>query len=121
MHPLLRTATSEELSFIAGLDYGQDKERHLAELRELIYQRDGQFKDGETWFPLEVIELGANSITTGHEREFLLCCLLVRSAIESGHCFSHDRESKYSLIEPLLTQLPHEMALLLVEAYSDDL
>ena len=120
MHPLLRTATPDELSFIAALEYGQDREKHQVELNELIFEREGRFKGGEVWFPLEVVELGANSVTPGHEREFVICCLLVLSAIETGHCFSHDRESKYSAIEPLLYQLSDEMADLLVDAYAVD-
>ena len=120
MHPLLRTATAEELSFIAGLDYGQDRERHQVKLHDLIFRRDGRFAAGEDWFPLEVVELGANSVTPGHEKEFVICCLLVLSAIETGHCVLHDRESKYAMIEPLLSLLPHEMATLLVEAYAAD-
>jgi hypothetical protein len=118
MHPFLYTATPTELAFISGLDYGQDKERHYDELSELVFARNGQFKEGEYWFPLEVVELGANSIKPGHEREFVICCLLVLSAIGSGHCFAHDRESKYSAIEPMLFQLSDEQATTLLEAYS---
>lgn len=118
MHPLVLSATPAELTFIAGLDYGQDTERHYVELRNLIFERNGAFADGEHWFPLEVIELGANSVTPGHEREFAICCLLLLSAIDSGHCFSQDRESKYSSIEPLLAKLPDELAILLVEVYA---
>jgi hypothetical protein len=119
MHSFLLSASTAELSFIAGLDYGLDKDKHFAELQSLIFERQGEFRDGELWFPLEVIELGSNSITQGHEREFVICCLLVVSAIDSGHCFSHDRESKYSTIEPLLSQLPEELASLLTDVYSD--
>lgn len=120
MHPLPRTATPDELSFIAGLDHGQDRERHQTELHELIFEREGRFKGCEVWFPLEVVKLGADSVTPGHEREFVICCLLVLSAIKTGHCFSHDVENKYSAIEPLLYQLPDEMAGLLVDAYAAD-
>ncbi|SFG83783.1 hypothetical protein SAMN05518865_1202 [Duganella sp. CF458] len=120
MHPFVFTANPAELAFISGLDYGQDKARHYAELNKLVFEHQGKFKDGEFWFPLEVIELGANSIKPGHEREFVICCLLVLSAIDSGHCLSHDRESKYAAIEPMLFQLPDEFAGLLMEAYAAD-
>ena len=120
MHPLVLSATPDELAFIANLDYGQDSERHFATLQDLVIERRGQFKDNETWFPLEVIELGANAITQGHEREFVICCLLVLAAIDSGVCATHDRESKFSVIEPWLGQLPADMALLLVDAYASN-
>ncbi|WP_051294060.1 hypothetical protein [Pseudoduganella violaceinigra] len=118
MHPFLLTVTPAELAFISSFDGLQDEAKHYAALNELIFERNGQFEANEFWFPLEVVELGANSIKLGHEREFVICCLLVLSAIDSGHCFSHDRESKYSAIEPLLTELPCEYADLLLEAYA---
>jgi hypothetical protein len=120
MHAFVLTATHAELAFIADRDYGQDKERHFAELCDLVFERNGVFKEGEYWFPLEVLELGANTIAPGHEREFVICCLLVLSAIDLGHCFAHDRESKYSAIEPMLYQLPDDLANILLEAYATD-
>jgi hypothetical protein len=120
MHPLLATAKREELAFIAGLDYGQDQGAHLAALESLIFDRQGKFKDGEYWFPFEVIELGTNSVKPGHEREFALCCLLALEAINSGFDPVHDRESRFSAFEPHLSQVPPDLARILVEAYAAD-
>ena len=118
MHPLLTTATPEELAFIAGLDYGQDKAKHLTALESLVYERQCQFRTGEIWCPYEVIELGTNSVKPGHEKEFVLCCLLVLKAIDIGFDSAHDRESKFSSIEAHLGQLPDELATLVMEAYA---
>jgi hypothetical protein len=120
MHPLILTATPNELAFIASLDYGQDKERHYEALNDLIFKRHGKFRDNEYWFPLEVIELGANAITQEHEREFVICCLLLLDAIDNGFCHTHDKESKFSAIEPLLGDLPNDMSLLLLNAYASN-
>lgn len=118
MHPFLATARPEELAFIAGLDYGQDKVEHLAALESLLFVRRCKFLAGEHWFPYEVIELGTNSVKPGHEREFTLCCLLVLEAINDGFDSAQDRESKFSSIEPLLGQLPDDLATILLEAYA---
>jgi hypothetical protein len=120
MHPLISTAKPEELEFIASLDYGQGTEEHLAALKSLIFERECNFRDDEYWYPYEVIELGSYSVQSGREREFVLCCLLVLEAIKRGFDFTHNRESKFSEIEPLLPELPSEMATLLVEAYASD-
>ncbi|HEY9105411.1 MAG TPA: hypothetical protein VIN58_01945 [Roseateles sp.] len=117
MHPLLATATPKELALIAGLDYGQDIREHLDALECLVFERQCKFRAGEHWFPYEVIELGTNSVKPGHEREFALCCLLALEAINSGFDPAHDRESKFSSIEPHLSQLPEALATLL-EAYA---
>ena len=119
MHPFALTATPSELKFISERDYGQDADRHLAALKTLMFDQPGRFPDGDSWYPLEVLELGANGITVGHEREFVICCLLVLAAIDSGHCFSHFRESKYSQIEPMLSSLPTELAELLLSAFAE--
>jgi hypothetical protein len=120
VHPLLATAKPEELAFIAGLDYGQDKDVHLAALESLIFERQGKFKDGELWFPFEVIELGTHSVRPGHEREFTLCCLLALAAIQGGFDPAHDFESRFSAFEPHLGQIPPDLAMILVEAYAAD-
>ncbi|MCZ8292785.1 MAG: hypothetical protein O9312_04645 [Hylemonella sp.] len=120
MHPLLSTVKREELEFIATLDYGQSADEHFAALKSLVFERECNFKDGEYWYPYEVIELGSNSVQPGREREFVICCLLVLEAIKRGFDPAHDRESKFSAIEPMLSELPNEMATLLVEAYAAD-
>ena len=120
MHPLLTTAKREELAFIAGLDYGQDQSEHLVALESLIFDRQGKFKDGEYWVPFEVVELGTNSVKPGHEREFTICCLLALEAIKSGFDPVHNRESRFSALEPHLSRVPLDLAGILVEAYAAD-
>ncbi|TBR40599.1 MULTISPECIES: hypothetical protein [Dyella] len=81
---LVQTITENELGFIAGLDYGQDRDRHEAALRLVINQQGGQLKKAQQWFPYEVIELGAHHLQVGHEREFAICTLLVIRSVRSG-------------------------------------
>jgi hypothetical protein len=96
MHPFVLTASEQELWFIAGLDYGQGQEEHFVALKELIFQRNGVFLPSNTWYPYEVIELGANSAKTGREREFTICSLLVIHGITSGFDTWTELEQKFS-------------------------
>lgn len=97
MHSLIVSATTEELNFIAGLDYGIGQDSHYAELVDLIFKRNGVFHENNTWFPYEVIELGANYAQIGHEREFVICSLLVIHAVQTGF-------DTWSLIEERFTR-----------------
>ena len=81
---LVLSTTESELSYVAGLDYGQNTQRHLDELRMVVFEQQGQFREGQTWYPYEVVELGAHSLGQGHEREFAICTLLVIEAVRSG-------------------------------------
>lgn len=59
---LLRIARSmrrDELDAVAHADRGQDAERHLSALREVIAVRDGIMGHDHHWFPSEVVELTA--------------------------------------------------------------
>jgi hypothetical protein len=103
---LLRSLKPEELRFIAERDYGEDADTHLAELHKVV-QAGGQFREGQYWHPYEVIELGAHSLVTGHEREFAICTLLVIAAVASGFDTSTDlaakladRTADYDKLEP---------------------
>ena len=117
MHPLISTATTNELSFIAGLDYGQDRLKHFEALNDLIFKRQGNLQDSDRWFPYEVIELGANSIQVGHEREFVICSLLVMHGIESGFDTGTDLEVKFSILDKLQNELPADLANILLQEY----
>lgn len=81
---LLTSATESELAYIASLNYGLEAEQHMSALRKVIFENDGQFQEGQRWFPYEVVELGAHALTSGHEREFTICTLLVVAAVRSG-------------------------------------
>ena len=81
---LVTSATESELAYIASLNYGLQAPQHLAALRKVVFEQDGQFQEGQHWFPYEVVELGAHALTAGHEREFAICTLLVVAAVRSG-------------------------------------
>ena len=74
---IVTSITESEPTFIAGLDYGQKQDQHLDALRKVIFEQDGVSTRPQYWFPYEVIELGAHSLESGHEREFAICTLLV--------------------------------------------
>ena len=60
IHPLLQLAkslTEREREWIAQADYGEDVEKHLTALNELLETNDCIYPSGETWFPAEVVEL----------------------------------------------------------------
>ncbi|MCP4325329.1 MAG: hypothetical protein GY787_26485 [Alteromonadales bacterium] len=77
MIEFIQSISENELEFIAGLDYGQESERHYAALKEVIFNQSCKVTDKQCWFPLEVIELGSYSLQQGHEKEFTICTLLV--------------------------------------------
>lgn len=118
MHPFVLTASEQELWFIAGLNYAQGQEEHFQALKELIFQRNGSFLPTNTWFPYEVIELGANSAEVGHEREFVICSLLVIHGVASGFDTWTKLEQKFSnAIFP--ENLPPELSEMLLEQYGN--
>ena len=96
MFSLIASITEDELGFIAGLDYGQDQERHLAALRDLIFKYGCQFQTSERWYPYEVIELGAHHLDPVHPREFAICTLLVIHAVRMGFDNGTDLNDKLS-------------------------
>lgn len=109
MNSLIKSISENEMAYIAGLDYGQDSEQHLESLRSVIFAQNGVLRKGQTWFPYEVIELGANVLITGHEREFSICTLLVIQAVVCGFDSStdlvaklSDRAQDYDLLPPNL-------------------
>ena len=106
---IIKSVSEHELSYIANLDYGQDFHQHLENLRAVIFDQDGALREGQTWYPYEVIELGANALKVGHEREFTICTLLVIQAIIDGFDSStnlmaklSDQAQNYDLLPSLL-------------------
>lgn len=118
MHPFLLTASEDELWFIAGLDYGQDQEQHFFALKELIFKRHGSLLSTNTWLPYEVIELGANSASIGHEREFVICSLLVIHNVTNGFDTWTELEEKFSNASIPLN-MPSELTEILLEQYAN--
>lgn len=117
METLLDSLTDDELKFIAERDYGLDADVHLSELQKLIRDQRWHLSEGQYWHPYEVIELGAHSLTRGHEREFAACTLLVLRAVASGYDTEtrldwkfNDRAADYDL-------LPKDLRDLVLDAY----
>jgi hypothetical protein len=92
---MIKSISESELSYIAALDYGQDSQRHLDGLRAVIFKQNGSLHKKQFWHPYEVIELGAHSLTPGHEREFAICTLLVIQAVSDGVDSSTDLSTKF--------------------------
>jgi hypothetical protein len=108
LHPLVKTITESELRFIASGDYGENWDRHVESLRSVIFDQDGRFSSDQSWFPLEVVELGAYSLERGHEREFFFCTTLVLLAVHQG-VSSVDPEMLLSSIGHHYDQLEPEL------------
>ncbi|WP_085306441.1 hypothetical protein [Colwellia polaris] len=76
MIEFIQTISEQEIKFIANLDYKQEAEKHAVALKKVIFEQCCETTEEQYWFPLEVIELGANSMQKGHEKEFVICTLL---------------------------------------------
>ena len=110
--------TDDELRFIASGDYGEEVERHLAELRKLFSTEDLVPSEEQYWHPYEVIELGSNSLQSGHEREFAACTLLVLHAIEKGYDTSAFPADKLSYHSQDYDRLPPSLRDAVLDAYT---
>ena len=114
----LNSLTDDELKFIAGRDYGVDSDLHLEALRKLIADQGGLPTEGQFWYPYEAIELGANSLIPGHEREFAACTLLVLRAVASGYDTSTQLDWKLSDRAQNYDQLPSNLREAILDAYA---
>jgi hypothetical protein len=80
----IKSLTEDEIWFIAGLDYKADLEKHYSALKKVLVRNGNIEMATENWFPYEVIELGANDLIPGHQREFTACLLIVMMNIKFG-------------------------------------
>jgi len=117
MHPFLRTATEGELRFIACLDYGNDAGRHFEALKKVLQDQNGEITNENLWHPYEVIELGSHWLQQGHEREFVLCTLLVVGAIRSGFDRSTTLSEKFANRVSDYALLPDQLKSIVLECY----
>ena len=115
--PLLKSITEEELAFIAGLDYGMGVDKHLAALREVIFEQEGDMTPEQYWHPHEVIALGSHHLQPGHEREFFFCTMLLLQAVQSGYDDTVDLLEKFQDRASDYQQLPDELRDGVLEAY----
>ena len=106
---LIATMTDDELRYIAARDYGCDVDGHLAALRRVLFDQHGDFAEGDTWCPYEVVELCAHSLEPGHEREFALCTLLVIRAVAKGFDRATSLEAKFDEHASDYQSLPPEL------------
>ncbi len=115
--PVVSSATLDELSFIAGLDYGQSVQQHLTSLREVIERQNGVINQEQFYFPYEVIELGSNMLVSGHEREFAICTLLVVANVLAGSDTATDLSQKFSDHSQEYDQLPIHLKEAVLDAF----
>ncbi len=118
MLELISTTTESELRFIAALDYGQDKEQHFSALESLLRKQCCNFLPEQGWFPYEVIELGAHSLQPDHQREFVICTLLIIHAVNSGFDKSTDLDAKLADRKSDYNSLNPELSSAIFQAYS---
>lgn len=114
---LIPLVTDAELSFIAGLNYGLDFDRQLAALHEVLQVQQACFIEGQYYYPYEVVELGAHSIALGHEREFVLCTLLVINAVITGFDSATDLTEKFAMTATVYDALPEDLKEVVLKAY----
>ena len=115
----LPSVTHEELIFVAHVDYGEYAEKHLSSLCDALTLQDGNFSAGQHFFPYEVVELGAHALTAGHEREFVLCTLLVTNAVASGFDTATNFGEKLSAMASTYDAFPSELRELVLATYAE--
>jgi hypothetical protein len=107
---LLQSLSDSERDFIAGLDYGADRQTHRKALDTVIaHLGDVNFDVEAYWFPYEVVELGKNWLQQGHEREFAACMGIVLRNIETGRDRSNDLDYILTQHYDSVQQLPAEL------------
>ncbi|MEI8289305.1 MAG: hypothetical protein WCH99_07515 [Verrucomicrobiota bacterium] len=107
---LLNSLSDSERDFIAGLDYGAEREAHRKALDTVIeHAGDVDFNAEGYWFPYEVIELGKNWLQEGHEREFAACMGIVLRNIQAGRDRSNDLDYTLTQHYDSIQQLPADL------------
>ena len=105
---LLATASPRELDWIAALGRSAEHARHRAALEQVLGAQHGRLHEDQMWFPYEVIERGAMQCEVGHEREFVLCALLVFIAAQADQAeldldlHFDDHATAYEELPPVL-------------------
>jgi hypothetical protein len=114
---VLDSVSEDELTSIASLDYGQSVHEHMKALRTLIFEQRGELREGQQWYPYEVVELGSHVLTPGHEREFAICTLLVLAAVACGVDNSTDVYTKFQDRADDYDRLPATLRQEVLDAY----
>lgn len=117
MIKFIQSVTENELRFISNLDYGCDAGLHYEALKLVIFEQNCLSKHEQIWYPDEVIELGANWLQPGHEREFTICTLLVIHNVLVGGDDRHDLAYKFENHATDYDQLPEEQRALVLSSF----
>lgn len=114
---LVATASPAELDWIAALGPADEQPRHRAALQQLVGAQGGRLRDDQLWYPYEVIERGARHYEPGHEREFVLCTLLVMLAAQAGQRLGMDLALPFDDLSATYERLPPVLRDTVLDAY----
>jgi hypothetical protein len=114
---LIGTASAAELDWIAALGKADEQPRHRAALAQVVGPQAGRLKDDQLWYPYEVIERGAIRCESGHEREFVLCTLLVILAVQAGQRIGVDLALQFDDLAATYETLPPVLRDTVLDAY----
>lgn len=114
---LIGTASHAELDWIAALGQADEQARHRAALQHVVGAQRGLLQDDQLWYPYEVIERGAARCETGHEREFVMCTLLVLLAVHAGQRVGVDLALQFDDLAATYETLPPVLRDTVLDAY----
>jgi len=117
MIKFIQSITDKELKYISERDYGSDAEKHLEALRSVIFKQNGLITEDQCWYPYEVVELGSNALHEGHEREFVICTLLIILNVKNGTDLVNDLDHKFESFSYEYDRLPKELSELVLNGY----
>ncbi len=120
MNSLIKTITEEELKFISSADYNQDSLKHYKALKEVIFVQDGIVNNEQSWFPYEVIELSSNSLKENHQREFVICTLLIILNVKVGADTVNDLDSKFNSFSGEYEKLSNKYSEIIISEYINE-
>ena len=95
--------------------------KHLEALKGVIFENQCRFLEDldQMWYPYEVVELGAYALESGHEREFVMCTLLVLYAVIAGYDTSKDVVCLFEDKCSVYDSLPTKYSNMITCAYSE--
>lgn len=114
---LIGTGSTAELDWIAALGKADEQQRHRAALAQVVGPQAGRLQDDQLWYPYEVIERGAIRCEPGHEREFVLCTLLVILAVQAGQRIGVDLSVQFDDLSATYETLPPVLRDTVLDAY----
>lgn len=95
----IKSITENEIKFIAGSDNGADIDKHENELKKLIFDQNGVLNSNQYWYPYEVVELCRWSCKKGHEKEFVICNIIICLSIIAGTDRTNDPEYMKDILQ----------------------